>query len=274
MKKMLNYLFLLLSLNCEAQFTYEHTYTIDMGQETPFLTNLGNNNFKWVLYDWYQDKFSLYNLDHSPFMLNVPLAASSDSGNAYQIGYITNTLFDCDSTTIEYAMMTVHPNDTLKFMVYRTDGTLLFSKDSVTIPYGYGANVGSVEIHGISNTNVGAKLELFKFLNGQFQFFIYGLCGTLPESITEIYQSSSFVQVCPVPSSHQVNFKVISPSNVDVCELIVFNSQFQTLKKFETVNEQEKEINLDCEPLSSGTYFYSLQSKNKIFQTGKFIISK
>ncbi len=266
--------FLSICIKSNAQFTYEHTYTIGAGQETPFLTNLGNNNFKWVLYDWHLEKFSLYNLDHSPFMLNVPLAVSSDSGSAYAIGYITNSLFDCDSTNIEYAMMSQSPNDTLKFMVFRTDGNLLFSKDSVTVPYGIGANVGSVEWHGITNTNAGTKLELFKFFNGQFHFFIYGLCGVLPENITEIYQSSSFVQVSPVPSSHQVNFKITPPGNVGGYQLIISNSQFQMLNTYTIDGGREAEINLNVESLSSGAYFYSLQSKNRIFQTGKFIVSK
>jgi hypothetical protein len=276
MKKILFVLMLLVSIISKAQFTYEHTYTINVpGEETPILTNLGNNNFKWVLNDYYHDKFSIYNIDHTPFMLNIPYAVSCDSGNAYQIGYITNTLFDCDSTNIEYALMSQTPNDTLKFMVYRTDGTLLFSKDSVTVGYGYGANVGSVEFHGINNTNAGAKLMLFgRFNVGQFEFFIYGLCGTLPENITEIYQSSSFVQVSPVPSSRQVNFRVTPPGNIDEYKLIISNSQFQTIKTSTVAAGRETEINLDGESLSSGTYFYSLQNKNKVFQTGKFIISR
>ncbi len=267
-------LMLLLSILSKAQFTFEQTYIIGGGHESPFLTNLGNNNFKWVLNDYFHDKFSLYNLDHSPFLVNIPYAVSSDSGQSYALGYITNTLFDCDSTNIEYTLMSASPNPARKFMVYRTDGTLLFSKDSVTVPYALGANVGSVSWHGVTNTNGGTKLTLFKAISGQFQFNIYGLCGILPENITEIYQSSSFVQVSPVPSSNQVKFRIIPPGNLDEYNLIIFNSEYQTIQTTSIPTGRETEINLDGQSLSTGTYFYSLQNKNKIFQTGKFIISK
>jgi hypothetical protein len=254
-----------------SQITFEHTYSISAGGiETPFLTDIGNNNYKWVLFEIYNDKFSLYNLDYTPFILNIQLPISTDSGRVYDIGYITNTLFDCDSTNIEYAIMSFSPRDTLKFAVYRTDGTLIFERDSVTIPYGIGFNNGSVEVHGITNTNAGAKMTLF---NDEGDYFIYSLCGTLPESVTELYQSGSFVQVSPIPASQHVNFKITPPSNTENYELVIFDSAFQTIKK-SAVSGGKVEINLDCETLSSGGYFYSLNSKNKIFQTGKFIISK
>ncbi|MEO8088404.1 MAG: T9SS type A sorting domain-containing protein [Bacteroidota bacterium] len=161
--------------------------------------------------------------------------------------------------------------DTLNFYVFRTDGTLLFEKDSVTLPYAYGANVGTIEIHGITNTNTGAKLMLF---NRQLQFFIYGLCGSLPEIISTLIQSSSFVKVFPNPSSGKIYFNAVSPGNLEDYELIIYNSQFQTIKTVSILAGKEIEVVLDCENLNSGTYFYCLQNKNKIFQSSKFIISK
>lgn len=257
-------------LKSNAQITYEHTYTIVPGIESPFLTDLGNNNYKWVLYNYYNDNFSLYNLDHSPYLLNIPLGFSSDSGHVYAIGYITNSLFDCDSTNIEYAIMAYNPRDTLQFAVYRTDGTLIFQKDSVTIPYAYGFNNGSIEIHGIVNTNEGAKMTLFNFWG---DFFVYSLCGTLPTDIKEINQTGSFVKVSPVPSSNRVNFSIHSPGNMEKYELIIFDTEFRTLQKI-PVSGIKSEAYFNAENISSGTYYYSLQSNSKVFQTGKFIISK
>jgi len=255
---------------CEAQITYEHTYTIAPGIETPWVTDLGNNNYKWVMNSFYNDNFSLYNLDHSPYMLNIPLGFSTDSGHVYSIGYITNSLFDCDSTNIEYALMSYSPRDTLQFAVYRTDGTLIFQRDSVTIPWAYGYNNGSIEIHGINNTNAGTKMTLFNFWG---DYFIYSLCGTLPTAIKEINQPGSFVKVSPVPSSNGVNFSILSPGNIEKYELIIFDSAFKTLQKV-PVRGIKNEINFNPENISSGTYYYSLQSNTKVFQTGKFIITK
>ncbi|MBI4930557.1 MAG: T9SS type A sorting domain-containing protein [Bacteroidetes bacterium] len=252
--------------NIKAQVNYENTYTVVNGSEELFLTNLGNNNYKYVFWNYYQNKFSLYNLNHSPYLLNISPPLISDT--AHFIGYITTTLFDCDSTNIEYAVMTQSPDITKKFYIYRTDGTLVFSRDSVTVQYCFGCNVGSVQYNGIVNTPAGTKLFLF---NGSNQRFIYGLCGTLPENITEINQSSSFVKVFPNPSSHQINFQITPPSNYQEYELTIFNSAFQTVKTT-VITGATTQINIDSELLSAGVYFYSLQNKNKVFQTGKINI--
>jgi len=275
MHRSYKYSFSLLSLSFSflfsfSQVNYENAYSLPTsGFEQLWITNLGNNNYKYVHADYLNYKFSLYNLNHTPYILNIAIGMSSDS-TTYQIGYITSSLFDCDSTNIEYALMTLSPDPTTKFYVYRTDGTLIFARDSTTVPYCYGCNVGSVQINGIVNTPTGAKLFLF---NSNNTWFVYGLCGVLPENITEINQSSSFVKVFPNPTSHQINFQVTPPSNLEKYELTIFNSAFQTIKTT-VITGADNKINLDSEALSSGTYFYSLQNKNKVFQTGKFIVTK
>ena len=244
-----------------GQFTYEHTFTIpNPGGISVYLTDIGNNNYKWVATNYSTDQFSLYNLDYTPYMLNVSIAVPT-YGGAYQIGYITSTLFDCDSINLEYAIMP-------QFSVYRTDGTLLFSKDSVTTLWGYGAVMGSIEVHGVENTPAGAKLNL---MNNHFKQYVYGLCGMLPEGIDKINQSNTYIQEFPNPASHQINFNIISPNNYETFVLTIFDSSFRPVKTT-SISGIKTQINLDMESLSSGTYFYSLQSKNKVFQTGKFII--
>ena len=95
--------FVLGNIICKAQITLEQTYSVPPGK-TFYFTDLGNNNFKYFLIDYYNNYFSLYNLDHSPFMLNIVPGINLDSGK-FTIGYITTSLFDCDSTNIEYAIM-------------------------------------------------------------------------------------------------------------------------------------------------------------------------
>src|SRR5205085_1927238 len=112
-------------------------------------------------------------------------------------------------------------------------------------------------------------LSLF---NHDLQIFIYGLCGILPQSITEINFATSFVKVFPVPSSGKIKFEIIPPSNFEEYEFVIFNSEFQVIKSSFIVGQ--KEINLDGDALSSGNYFYSLGNKNQVFQTGKFILTK
>jgi len=262
--------FFLYFKSVNAQFTYEHTFTIPLnGGTSVYVTDIGNNNYKWVATDYGTNQFSLYNLDYTPFMINVPIAVPT-YGGALQVGYITTSLFDCDSTTVKYAVMPQNPNDTETFSVYKTDGTLLFSRDSVTALWGYGEVMGSIFEKGIENTPAGTKLIL---LNNHYQQFIYGLCGLLPESIEKINQSNSYVQEFPNPTSHEIYFHIISPNNYETFVLTIFDSSFKPVKTT-TISGIKTQISLDTESLSSGTYIYSLQSKNKIFQTGKIIITK
>ncbi len=254
----------------KGQFTYEYTYTIPQGGAAVFLTNLGNENYKYVMLDYFGNQFSLFNLDHSPFIVNIPLPLPSDSFALYQVGYITTTLFDCDSANVEYALMTQSPSNSEKFMVYRTDGTQVFSRDSVTVQYCFGCNVGSVEFSGIVNTPSGTKLFL---QNQNREIFIYGLCGILPIEIKEVNQSGSYVQVFPNPTINQINFEVTPPNNYEVFELTIFDGAFRTIKTI-TVTRTSLKINLLDESLFSGSYFYSLHNKNKVFQTGQFFLTK
>lgn len=63
-----------------------------------------------------------------------------------------------------------------------------------------------------------------------------------------------------------------TPSSIENYELTIYDASFQSVRK-EAVKGVQK-ITLDNDKLSSGAYFFSLQTKNKIIQTGKFIISK
>ncbi len=266
-----------------AQVTPEQSFFIGTTQSSNqefFLTNLGNNDYKYVIYDYTLSQFSLYNLNHTPFILNIqiPFNVVDESTNtAYRLGYITRSLFDCDSSNIEYAIMLDSPRPTLhpNFAVYRTNGELIFSEDSVGTMFCVGCGSGSYEIHPIMMTPAGAKLYLFSNTSdaSSIQIRIYNLCGNLPENITEINQNDFYVKVFPNPTSGLITFKVIAPNHSEKYELTIFNSAMQTIKTIKIIGE-ETQININNESLNTGMYFYTLQNKNKIFQTGKFVLSK
>ena len=257
---------MLFNTNIKAQITFEHSYSMPQGKYF-YYTDLGNNNYKYFYIDSYANKFSLYNLDHSPYMLNITPGVPLDSG-VYQIAYITSTLFDCDSTTIEYVESTLW--GTGPFYVFRTDGTQLFRKDSVTGPYNFGAYIGSIITQPIYNTPTGAKLILMN-VNAN-KWFVYSLCGTLPETISEIQQGNRYVKLYPNPSSGKITFQIDAPSNMEDYQLYIYDATLQKVKSENCTGR--KSMTIDNSELSSGNYFYSLQTKNKIVQTGKFIITK
>ena len=245
----------------------EHTYNIQSGNSL-YYTDLGNNNYKYFTVDYLNDKFSLYNLDHTPYILNIATGASLQSG-IFTIGYITSTLFDCDSSTIEYVITTTN-SSTLPFYIYRTDGTLLFQKDSVVTYWCFGC-YGGISAHPIFNTPVGTKLILVN--QSSNDWFVYALCGALPETINQIEQGGNhYVQIFPNPSSGYTTFEVDVPNNFENYELTIYDASFQSVRT-ESIKGRQR-ITIESDMLSSGDYYFSLQTKNKIIQTGKFIISK
>ncbi|MBL7800985.1 MAG: T9SS type A sorting domain-containing protein [Chitinophagales bacterium] len=260
-------------LRLTAQITLEHTFDSTAYGSDLYITDIGNNNSKFVFIDTATNSFSLYNLDANPFLLNIP--TPDPILPDYTVAYITNSLFDCDSTTIEYAFMSyLTPN--LPFRVLRSDGTVLLHVDSAQGPVCYGCIAGTKEIVPIVNTQEGAKLVLFKYNSSYIgKTLIYGLCGTLPttNNIFNFSQDKLFVKVYPNPTAMSINFDVTLPDNQKEYEIIIFDSGGGKLKS-EVINSSTKKFTLDVSNLTNGAYFYSLSNKTKNYQTGKFVITR
>ncbi|MFM2156855.1 MAG: Secretion system C-terminal sorting domain [Bacteroidota bacterium] len=261
----------------KAQITLENTYNSLQDQaNNVFITNIGNNNFKYVVWDIFGNRFSLFNIDHTPYMQNIQIPAG-DSGQFYSLGYITNSLFDCDSSNIEYALIGNYPNPAKPFLIYRTDGTLVFSRDSATTAFCLGCLGGSQEILGIVNTPEGTKLNLitYNYNNHSYDNSIYSLCGKLPETTIplELGSSNVFVKVFPNPASNNIQFQITCPNIFEEFDLVIFDSQSKRINS-SPIKGIFNSLSINCENFADGTYFYSLQNKDKVFQTGKFIKTK
>src|SRR5204862_2397889 len=113
------------------------------------------------------------------------------------------------------------------FYVYRTDGTLLFERDSVTGTYNIGGFDGSTIQQPIINTPDGAKLILQDNKSTAYDSeYVYSLCGTLPEIIKETSNETNFLLVFPNPAHSVINFQ-INKLYMDVFNLTIYNSSFQ-----------------------------------------------
>lgn len=257
--------------NSKAQITLEHTY--DYYRKFFFVTDIGNNEYKYVIQD--SLGFSLYNLDHSLYLNVVSPIPLNQSPSYYEIAYITKSLFDCDSTNIEYVITA--PTHMGNFYVFRTDGTLLFERDSVKGPYCFGCATGSIWQQPIFNTSNGAKLLLFSNLpdsQGGYadSISVYSLCGTAPTFIRDVSSNESFVKLFPNPTYGMLNFEIMPPNNQEKFKLAIYDSELQLIEEAD-INGKRFQFDLNKRSLSSGMYFYDLRTENKIFQTGKFIIS-
>jgi hypothetical protein len=211
-------------------------------------------------------------MDFTPFLLNI--AVPEPFGvSTFQVIYVTRTLFDCDSTNIEYAYESSLGDNNHPFYIMRTDGTQLFKLDSAVGPYCIGGCLGlSDVIVPIRNTSAGTKLFL---QHGQEQAFnIYSLCGALGEDVLDFTNANkSFVKLFPNPTSGSITFQINLPDNMNEYELVILDNNARVIRK-EKINFKNTNYSIDVANLSSGTYFFSLSTKNKAYQSGKFILTK
>jgi hypothetical protein len=239
-----------------------------------YTADLSPTETKYVFLDDSSNTFSLYNMDFSPFMLNISVPepfATSTLG--FQPIYITRALFDCDESTIEYAYEA--PTDCSRtFYVMRTDGTVLLQVDSANGPYCLGSCLGMSDYtRPIRNTSDGAKLFLQKCSVSNNGFYIYSLCGTLYTDALDFAGGNfNYVKVFPNPSSNSVTFQINQPDNLNEYELVLLDNNVREFKR-EKLKGSTFNYHVDLGNYASGTY-YSLRTKTKIYQTGKFILNK
>jgi hypothetical protein len=235
---------------------------------------ISSTETKYYFQDTLTNTFNLYNIDFTPFLLNVvvpePFAPFTKN---YEAIYISRTLFDCDSTNIEYAYNALAGSNRT-FYIMRTDGTELFRLDSAIAPYCFGCLNGSQDIRPIASTSAGTKLFLYHPANTN-NLHIYSLCGSLPTSMFDFSNShhQSLVKIYPNPASGSLTFQIITPDNRQEYELVIVDNNAREVKK-EKVNTGTHEYQIDVRMLINGAYFYSLRGKNEAYQTGKFVISK
>ncbi len=228
---------------------------------------------KYFYADTVTNTFNLYNMDWTPFMTNIAVPVPFNNFT-YQCLYITRELFDCDPSNIEY--LYTAPNGAIdrKLYVMRTDGTQLLKLDSAFCEYCYGGCLGGSDlVRPIVNTSSGAKMFVVKNpLSSDIS--IYSLCGTLP---TDIFDFSSaeklFVKVFPNPTTDVLTFQISAPDNINDFELVLLDNNAKELNR-QKLNTSKGEYKIDVSNLSSGTYYYSLCTKSKAYQSGKFVITK
>jgi len=264
---------LMIPLKTNAQITLEHT--LDSTWATKFYcTDIGNNDFKYVMLDASSNSFSLYNMDMSPYMTNIVIPSATDSiAQGFTVVYITKALFDCDTTNIEYAYDWQY-DVTKPFRVFRTDGTLLLQVDSANGPYCGGCFGGTFYYTPIINTSDGTKLFIQKYdINQIPEMLIYALCGILPNNVFDFSNDKFYVKVFPNPTSMELNFEVSLPNNQEEFQIMIFDATAKENKK-ESISIKQGKCSINVRNYDGGTYFYSLVSTTKVYQTGKFSLIK
>ncbi|HXF90534.1 MAG TPA: T9SS type A sorting domain-containing protein [Candidatus Nitrosotenuis sp.] len=269
---------MLCTASVRAQITLDfENDTIAFGPGEFYCIDISDDESKYIHFNKVKNSFSLYNLDMSQFLPDVSLPVGDSLLDGYVVMYVTRTLFDCDSSNIEYAYSKPVSSDRVPFRILRTDGTILLEVDSARGPYHFGGSSGgSTIISPIRKTSEGTKLFLdILNLSGK-GIQVYSLCGELPTgylNILEQESQQSYVNLYPNPSAMKINFEIAPPNNQEEFDLVIYDAYGRELYR-KNIKAANDKYTLDFSNFSNGTYFYSLVTKEKSFQTGRFMITK
>lgn len=239
-----------------------------------------------------QTGFSLYNLDGSLFR-EFDISQNSVTGDV-QISYITRSLFDCDTSTVEYVINHVDfpspfdeepMNNWVKIM--NDDGSELFSLDNATLYEGNA--IFSAEVaKAIVNSPNGALMKVGYYYEESNSVLpdlhkYYQLCGSLPilersaslGELTGIWEegldSGSDFVIFPNPSNSgtiqfELNETQVGASGV----LRLFNMNGQLILENQ-INSMEAIQSVDVSNLTSGTYLLNVQLEDGTIVSEKLV---
>jgi hypothetical protein len=261
-----------------GQVTLDTIVPITVGYSYDFKTvQISSTETKYFRVDTVANTFNLYNMDWSPFISNVLVPEPFyNASHAYQAIYITRTLFDCDSSNIEYLYTAPSGGAGRNMYVMRTDGTELFYLDSAYSPYCFGGCLGGSDaVSPIKNTSSGAKLFVYRTHQPWTgDLHIYDLCGSLPADIFDFSGvETSFINLFPNPTNNSITFEMNLPNNVTDFELSILDNAGTEIER-KRIDAGSSRLTYDINVLSSGLYFYSLRTQEQLYQTGKFIVTK
>jgi hypothetical protein len=268
-------LFFISVLTVDAQITYDDT--LGVGR---YATNEGLVRFKYAGDKYWMMKgdsiIELYHLNHTLYKSIIIPNSHVHGGNTYSAGvyYLSETLFDSDSSTIEY-MFWMEEQTTSAFVhlhIYDELGNTLFFLDScMTFPLANAEGFGFIN-KVVFNTDSGTKMMLRKSNGGPptGPYLIYNLPGTLytpcdcydSNGQPLVVEGNSSAKSCmlknyPNPSGDKTIIEYRLPKNIHKASLKVISSYGTEIKTY-TITDAYSTIELDNSDLPQGNYFYQV----------------
>lgn len=271
----------LTALLANAQITLENTYPL---RSLP-LIKLERAGYKWCLSS-YGTGFTLYNLDHTVYK-QVSLPTLPSSTNSIKISFITETLFDTDSSDIEYAVSYDNGGGFFAFNSFRVfdeAGNTVFAKDSAAPVISIPGDISDYTYPTyIYNTPSGAKMVLS---NGSITLgtpvsYVYSLPGLLECGICDGQQSGGLgwfspeqqfgFSVSPNPTNSFSLVKYELPDDVNEASLIIYDALGAEKRRY-TINRQSSQLMLPVTEFPAGTYFYTIDIPGRSISAKKMIV--
>lgn len=135
----------------------------------------------------------------------------------------------------------------------------------------FGATTDTLTITQVSSSdtsnNYNVVISGICFINNISQNASLSISGTIGIGSTSLTTGADAVTIFPNPFTNSLNVAINKPFEANL-EVIIYNTLGEQMIH-ETISTESNTI--DTRHLSSGMYFYSVQNKNKIIQSGKLI---
>jgi hypothetical protein len=289
MKTKLLLLLFCLSFQLQAQITFEDTLSFSTYSGLIRLQYAGDKYF------FIKDTTSieLYNLNHTLYKsISIPNTTIYGGGiYSFIPSFISETLFDNDSSTIEYLLGVMERPSGIDYRahmhIYDENGNSLFFLDSC-----WYNSVGNSELYAyvdkpVFNTDTGTKMILRRTLPpsniGTGPKLIFSLPGTLyipcdcftssgvPLLVEENYLRDCPLKTYPNPSSDKTTIEYKLPEGIHEAELKILSMYGAEIKSFR-ITDRYKTIELNNEDIPSGNYYYQVVLPNGRRIANKLIV--
>ena len=214
--------------------------------------------------------FSLYNLDGTVYKTIYLPPKPDPSASIYYISNISESLFDNDSTNIEYLITYIIDSAGYSFsqvQVVREDETILLNEPKAG-PDFWPSNFDDASIYC---TEEGTKLRLYyAFATGiDYQTKVFNLPGEIPTSIMEDKNlSNNSLSIYPNPNNGSFSINLQSSEGISTIDL--FSSTGKLINSYKASGNN---LNITNSGLSEGLYLLNATS-NKLYLRSKIIIKK
>jgi hypothetical protein len=225
---------------------------------------LSHSGWKYVDYsDLQNNQIRLYNLDNTLFR-NLILPPRIDGAAPLAAFYFSETLFDNDSTDIEYYLGYIINNTHYYTRIANERGEIILEEDGATT---FEVFTTGKYYYSIYETDHGTKMQLYYFdQNGNYEKTkVFSLLGSYPGGIEK--RDEKDFAIYPNPSDGFNTIKLNNQANLKNGFINIYDSRGTMVKKI-TIDSNVNEIKLDNSDLKAGVYLY------EIFSNESFCISQ
>ena len=229
---------------------------------------------KILVYEPSENHFDLYNEDYTLYR-SVDIPYEYQGSAQYNMFHVSRTLFDCDSTNIEYLISWSGQSQTWSKVIREDETELLSEEDVIYNAY----NIAVPESNGIVSGPNGSLLHLEGGFSGSPLSRVFQLCGQLPRNtsrldstmtgLTEVDQPLDQLKLYPNPSDSQINIDYDLEGNKKGV-LEIYNMEGQLIEQ-KNLGDFFDKVMLDVSEYTSGTYIVKIQTDNGEVLSERFI---